>query len=97
MSIFFKIQFFIFGQKYIKEYIFDVKKVKLALKIEEISRAASLQVATTSGIDFTFPFILSSLLHSHIVDIFGALFILRIQYESIQTQCEEGARDVNNI
>ena len=29
--------------------IFERKKVKLALKIEEISRAASLQVATTSG------------------------------------------------
>ena len=32
---------------------------------------------------------------SNIVDISGALFILRIQHT--QTQCDEGARDVNNI
>ena len=27
----------------------------------------------------------------------GALFTLRIQYEYTQTQCNEGAKDVNNI
>ena len=30
-------------------------------------------------------------------DIPGAPFTLRIQYEYTQTQCEEGARQVNNI
>ena len=34
---------------------------------------------------------------ANIVDISGALFMLRIQYEYTQTQWEEGARDVNNI
>ena len=68
MPNFSKIQFlFIIQQNYTKYFlilpkrkffdilknIFDVKKVKLALKIEEISKAVSLQVATTSGKDFT--------------------------------------------
>ena len=34
---------------------------------------------------------------SSIVDISGALYIFRIQYEFTQSQCEGGARDVNNI
>ena len=34
---------------------------------------------------------------SNSADISGALFIFKIQYEFTQTQCEEGARDVNNI
>ena len=34
---------------------------------------------------------------SNIVDITDALFILRIQFEYTQTQCDEGARDVKNI
>ena len=29
-------------------------------------------------------------------DITGALFTLRIQYEYTQTQCQEGAKDVND-
>ena len=33
----------------------------------------------------------------NIVDTSGALFILKIQYECAQIQCDEGARDVNNI
>ena len=33
----------------------------------------------------------------NIVDIFDKLFILRIEYEYTETNCEEGARDVNNI
>ena len=38
-----------------------------------------------------------NLLDSNIVDISGALFILRIQYGLTQIQCEEGTRDFNNI
>ena len=33
----------------------------------------------------------------NIADISGSLYILRIQCEFTQTQCEEGARDVSNI
>ena len=33
----------------------------------------------------------------NIIDISDALFTLKIQYEHNQTQCEVGARDVNNI
>ena len=40
---------------------------------------------------------LHNLWDSNIVDISGALFILRIQDEYTLTQCEEGARDVNYI
>ena len=40
---------------------------------------------------------LYNLWDSTIVDLSGALFIWRIHYEYTRTQCEEGARDVNNI
>ena len=39
----------------------------------------------------------SKLPYTNIGDISGALFILRIQYKCTQTQCEEVARDVNNV
>ena len=39
----------------------------------------------------------SKLHYKNIVDISGALFIMRIQYLCTQIQCEEGARDVNNV
>ena len=38
-----------------------------------------------------------NLWNSNIVDNSGAFFKLKIQYEYTQTQCEEGARDDNNI
>ena len=52
----------------------------------------SSQIKTES-----FSFMISNLWHSNIVDISGALFILRTQFQYTQNQFEEGARDVNNI
>ena len=52
----------------------------------------SSQIKTES-----FSFMISNLWHSNIVDISGALFMLRIQYEYTQIKFDEGARDVNNI
>ena len=34
---------------------------------------------------------------TNVVDISGALFTIKIQNEYTQTQCDEGAKDVNNI
>ena len=33
----------------------------------------------------------------NIVDISGAIFTFKIHFEYTQTQCEEGARGVNNV